>query len=40
MKGLDVVIPDQAVEGKHTLKLGGTTLELLYTGRNHPTRRW
>ncbi len=35
LKGLDVVIPDQVVDGKRTIKLGGTTLELLYTGRNH-----
>jgi glyoxylase-like metal-dependent hydrolase (beta-lactamase superfamily II) len=35
LKGLDVVVPDQAVEGKRTIKLGGTTLELIYTGRNH-----
>lgn len=35
LKGLDVVIPDQAVDGKRTIKLGGTTLELVYTGRNH-----
>jgi glyoxylase-like metal-dependent hydrolase (beta-lactamase superfamily II) len=35
LKGLDVVIPDQAVGNKHTMRLGGTTLELHYTGRNH-----
>ncbi len=35
LKGLDVVIPDQAVGNKHVIKLGGTTLELVYTGRNH-----
>jgi glyoxylase-like metal-dependent hydrolase (beta-lactamase superfamily II) len=35
LKGLDVVIPDQVVDGKRTISLGGTTLELLYTGRNH-----
>ena len=35
LKGLDVVIPDQAVDGTRTIKLGGTTLELVYTGRNH-----
>ena len=34
-EGPDVVIPDQVVDGKRTIKLGGTTLELLYTGRNH-----
>jgi glyoxylase-like metal-dependent hydrolase (beta-lactamase superfamily II) len=31
----DVVIPDQVVDGKKTIKLGGTTLELVYVGRNH-----
>src|SRR5262245_50860560 len=35
LKGLDVVIPDQAVGDKHVLQLGGTTLELHFTGRNH-----
>jgi glyoxylase-like metal-dependent hydrolase (beta-lactamase superfamily II) len=35
LKGLDVVTPDQSVSNKHTIKLGGTTLELHYTGRNH-----
>ena len=35
LKGLDVVVPDQAVDGKRTIKLGGTTLDLIYTGRNH-----
>lgn len=35
LKGLDVVIPDQVVDGKRTIKLGGTTLDLIYTGRNH-----
>ncbi|HSL80552.1 MAG TPA: MBL fold metallo-hydrolase, partial [Pseudolabrys sp.] len=35
LKGLDVVVPDQVVDGKRTIKLGGTTLELVYTGRNH-----
>ena len=28
LKGHDVVIPDQVVDGKRTIKLGGTTLEL------------
>ena len=29
-------MPDKIVEdGKRTIKLGGTTLELVYTGRNH-----
>jgi len=30
-----VVIPDEVVDGKKTIKLGGTTLELIYVGRNH-----
>jgi glyoxylase-like metal-dependent hydrolase (beta-lactamase superfamily II) len=35
LKGLDIVLPDQAVGNKHVINLGGTTLELHYTGRNH-----
>jgi glyoxylase-like metal-dependent hydrolase (beta-lactamase superfamily II) len=35
LKNPDVVMPDQVVDGKRTIKLGGTTLELVYTGRNH-----
>lgn len=31
----DVVMPDEVVDNKRTLNLGGTTLELLYVGRNH-----
>jgi glyoxylase-like metal-dependent hydrolase (beta-lactamase superfamily II) len=31
----DVVIPDQVVDGKRTITLGGTTLELIFVGRNH-----
>src|SRR5215475_3478570 len=31
----DVVMPDQVVDGKKTIKLGDTTLELDYVGRNH-----
>jgi glyoxylase-like metal-dependent hydrolase (beta-lactamase superfamily II) len=31
----DVVIPDQVVDGKKTITLGGTALELIYVGRNH-----
>src|SRR5438105_782756 len=31
----DVVVPDQAVDGRRTITLGGTTLELLYVGKNH-----
>jgi glyoxylase-like metal-dependent hydrolase (beta-lactamase superfamily II) len=35
LKAPDVVIPDQVVNGKRTIKLGGTTLELINVGRNH-----
>jgi glyoxylase-like metal-dependent hydrolase (beta-lactamase superfamily II) len=31
----DVVIPDEVVDGKKTITLGGTALELIYVGRNH-----
>ncbi len=31
----DVVIPDQVVDGKRTITLGGTALELSFVGRNH-----
>ena len=31
----DVVMPDEVVDNERTLNLGGTTLELLYVGRNH-----
>lgn len=31
----EVVIPDQVVDGKKSITLGGTTLELIYLGRNH-----
>ena len=31
----DVVMPDQVVDDKKILKLGDTTLELIYVGRNH-----
>lgn len=31
----DVVMPDQVVDGKRTIRLGGTTLDLVYVGRNH-----
>lgn len=30
-----VVMPDETVDGKKTITLGGTTLELTYVGRNH-----
>ena len=35
LKGPDVVIPDEVVDGKRTITLGGTKLELHYIGRNH-----
>jgi glyoxylase-like metal-dependent hydrolase (beta-lactamase superfamily II) len=35
LKPPDVVIPDQVVDGKKNITLGGTTLELSYVGRNH-----
>lgn len=35
LRGRDVVIPDQVVDGKRTIKLGGTTLDLVFTGKNH-----
>jgi glyoxylase-like metal-dependent hydrolase (beta-lactamase superfamily II) len=35
LKAPDVVIPDQVVDGKRSIKLGGATLDLIYTGRNH-----
>ena len=31
----EVVMPDEVVDEKKTITLGGTTLELLYVGRNH-----
>jgi glyoxylase-like metal-dependent hydrolase (beta-lactamase superfamily II) len=31
----DVVMPDETVDNKRAITLGGTTLELLYVGRNH-----
>jgi glyoxylase-like metal-dependent hydrolase (beta-lactamase superfamily II) len=31
----DVVVPDQVVDRKRTITLGGTTLELIYVGKNH-----
>jgi glyoxylase-like metal-dependent hydrolase (beta-lactamase superfamily II) len=31
----DVVMPDEVVDTRRVLSLGGTTLELLYVGRNH-----
>ena len=35
LKPADVVVPDQVVDTKKVIQLGGTTLELLYVGRNH-----
>ena len=35
LKPADVVMPDQVVDDKKVISLGGTTLELNYVGRNH-----
>ena len=35
LKPADVVVPDEVVDKKKVVKLGGTTLELIYVGRNH-----
>jgi glyoxylase-like metal-dependent hydrolase (beta-lactamase superfamily II) len=35
LKPADVVVPDQVVDGKRVISLGGTTIELNYVGRNH-----
>ncbi len=35
LKPADVVMPDQVVDAKKTITLGGTTLELNYVGKNH-----
>ena len=35
LKPADVVMPDQVVDGKKVISLGGTTLELNYVGLNH-----
>src|SRR6516165_7624711 len=35
LKPADVVMPDQVVDKKKVIKLDGTTLELLYVGKNH-----
>jgi glyoxylase-like metal-dependent hydrolase (beta-lactamase superfamily II) len=35
LKPDDVVVPDQVVDTQKVLKLGGTTLELNYVGKNH-----
>jgi len=29
-------MPDEVVDGQHTITLGGRTLELIYVGRKHP----
>src|SRR5262249_61262140 len=34
-RSADVVSPDETVDDRRTLKLGGTELELSYVGRNH-----
>jgi glyoxylase-like metal-dependent hydrolase (beta-lactamase superfamily II) len=31
----DVVVPDEVVDGMRTINFGGTTLELIYLGKNH-----
>ena len=35
VKSPDVVVPDEVVDQKKVITLGGTTLELLYVGKNH-----
>ena len=35
LKPPDVVVPDQVVDDRRVITLGGTTLELLYLGKNH-----
>jgi len=35
LKNPDVVMPDLVVDDRATLTLGGTRLDLIYTGRNH-----
>ena len=35
LKPADVVVPDQVVDKQKTINLGGTTLELIYVGKNH-----
>jgi glyoxylase-like metal-dependent hydrolase (beta-lactamase superfamily II) len=35
LKPPDVVVPDQVVDGRRVITLGGTALELLYLGKNH-----
>jgi len=35
LKPADVVVPDQVVDRQKTITLGGTTLQLIYVGKNH-----
>jgi glyoxylase-like metal-dependent hydrolase (beta-lactamase superfamily II) len=35
LKPADVVVPDEAVDSERIIQLGGTTLELIYLGKNH-----
>jgi glyoxylase-like metal-dependent hydrolase (beta-lactamase superfamily II) len=35
LKEPNTVIPDEVVDDRRTIELGGTRLELIYTGRNH-----
>jgi len=35
LKPQDVVVPDQVVDDRNVITLGGTTLELFYVGKNH-----
>jgi glyoxylase-like metal-dependent hydrolase (beta-lactamase superfamily II) len=35
LKPADIVMPDQVVDTKKVIKLGGTTLELTWVGKNH-----
>jgi glyoxylase-like metal-dependent hydrolase (beta-lactamase superfamily II) len=35
LKDPDVVLPDQVVDERSTIELGGTRLDLIYVGRNH-----
>ena len=35
LKPADVVVPDQVVDKQKTITLGGTTLQLIYVGKNH-----
>ncbi len=35
LKPNDVIVPDEVVDDKSNITLGGTTLELNYVGKNH-----